>query len=181
MSPGHRFRPDSHEAGPNRTRWTAKETRWVVKERAMVVILRQTRRSPEKLYNWYGDQVERLEWCKLASLLGHRTQPWLSPASESSQTVEIWRHTSLDSQTLMRIVSRVSRRTHLTSLFSPWGCTYSRTIRPTQFFLSLSLSWSLSIYLSIYLFIFLSLSLSAVRSSCRIDFLARSRCRRSSL
>ena len=36
------------------------------------------------MYNWYGDRVERREWCKLASPLGHRTQPWLSPASESS-------------------------------------------------------------------------------------------------
>ena len=44
----------------------------------------QKRRSPEKLYNWYDDRVERREWCKLASPLGHRTQPWLSPASESS-------------------------------------------------------------------------------------------------
>ena len=36
------------------------------------------------MYNWYGDRVERREWCKLASPLGRRTQPLLSPASESS-------------------------------------------------------------------------------------------------
>ena len=38
-----------------------------------------------KMYDWYSDRVERREWCKLASPLGYRTQPWLSPASESSQ------------------------------------------------------------------------------------------------
>ena len=37
-----------------------------------------------KLYNWYDDRVEKHEWCKLASPLGRRTQPLLSPASESS-------------------------------------------------------------------------------------------------
>ena len=36
------------------------------------------------MYKWYGDRVERREWCRLASPLGHRTQPWLGPASESS-------------------------------------------------------------------------------------------------
>ena len=36
------------------------------------------------MYNWYGDRVERREWCKFASPLGRRTQPLLSPASESS-------------------------------------------------------------------------------------------------
>ena len=36
------------------------------------------------MYNWFGDRVERREWCKLVSPLGHRTQPLLSPASESS-------------------------------------------------------------------------------------------------
>ena len=44
----------------------------------------QTRRSPEELYNWYDDQVERRESCKLASPLRHQTQPWLSCASEST-------------------------------------------------------------------------------------------------
>ena len=37
-----------------------------------------------KLYNSYGDRVERREWCKLVSPLGRLTQPWLSPASDSS-------------------------------------------------------------------------------------------------
>ena len=38
----------------------------------------------QRLYNSYGDRVERRECCKLDRPLGHRTQPWFSPASESS-------------------------------------------------------------------------------------------------
>ena len=54
--------------------------RWVVNERAIVVIANTM--IARKMYNWYGDRVERREWC---SPLGHRTQPWLSPASDLSQ------------------------------------------------------------------------------------------------
>ena len=36
------------------------------------------------MYSWYGDRVERLESCKLASSLVHRTQSWLSRALDSS-------------------------------------------------------------------------------------------------
>ena len=70
MSPVPGFGPDSRESGPNRTRWTTKEVRWVVNEQAVIVIAK--RRSPEKLYNWYDERVERRVWCKLASPLGRR-------------------------------------------------------------------------------------------------------------
>ena len=42
---------------------------------------------PKNCTTLYDDRVERREWCKLASPLGHRTQLWLSPASDSSHSL----------------------------------------------------------------------------------------------
>ena len=36
-------------------------------------------------YSWCNDRVERRESCRTARSLGHRTQPWLSCASDSSE------------------------------------------------------------------------------------------------
>ena len=82
MSPVPGFGPDSRESGPNRTRWTTKEVRWVVNERAMIVTAKTTiARKTVQLVRWSS----RKAWVVQASSpLGHRTQPLLSPASESS-------------------------------------------------------------------------------------------------
>ena len=114
VSPGPGFGPDSRESSPNQTQWTTKEVRWVGNERATVVIANTT--IAQKLYNWYGDRVERREWCKLASPLGHQTQPWMSTASESSHPFRFCAKRASIPDLDADCVSRVSRRTHLTFL-----------------------------------------------------------------
>ena len=83
MSPVPGFGPDSRESGPNRTRWTTKEVRWVVDERGLVVIANMTiARKIVQLVRWSSRKAWVVQACQS---VGHRTQPWLSPASESSQ------------------------------------------------------------------------------------------------
>ena len=107
MSPVPGFGPDSRESGPNRTRWTTKEVRWVVNERAMIVIAKTTiARKIVQLVRWSSRKARVVQACQSARArwVRHRSRltRWdFAPPKPRPQTVTR---------------SRVSRRTHLTSL-----------------------------------------------------------------
>ena len=112
MSPVPGLGPDCRESGPNRSRWTTKEVRWVVNERAMNVIAKTTiARKTVQLVRWSS----RKAWVLQASQSARAPDSALAESGIGVvPPVEISRHPSLDP-------SRVSRRTHLTSLITTIG------------------------------------------------------------
>ena len=99
--------------GPNQARWTTKEVRWVVNERTIVVIANTTIAwKTVQLVRW----SERREWCNLACQSARAPDSALAWVLHRSH-LNRWDFAPHEPrpQTLTRIVSRVSRRTHLTS------------------------------------------------------------------